>query len=359
MERNPLNKPFKKGLYRMIKVITTGLALLLLLSACESQHDLDAIPTGLSGGTTSNPTPEVSKQIFDYKKFYYDRSASCGGRAMGFRYLDVNDVLLGKSKNGNDVLAAMKVLIYPNGLYEAEYEEKDVLSYMLTGYSYKKTRVRNFSNSWIVRDGKMILAGIAVIEGHDVAGKMTGAVQYLKNIVSHGLKDKVARANMVWGTSEIRSHREICPEKEDLALEFGQFLSRKNRSEISLRSLQMSEDQQFFSGDMVVTGMELFVDPDGSYNLVAKVQLPEDDYRTDQEFLVENGSWKTQDRRLVLYFGSAGISSESTSVDLTFSRDLWIYMGDKVRNLKMIGRTLTLKYQPSSIGMDELTHTLK
>ena len=120
----------------------------------------------------------------------------------------------------------------------------------------------------------------------------------------------------------------------------------------------MGSQDRFQSGNISVTGMELFVLPDGNYSLVVRALIPDDGYSTEHAFVLDEGVWTTNNEKLVMYFGSAVNSSAISSVDLSFTRDLNIYFNGTSHAIAVRGKHLTLRFGPSVYGMDDLTDTL-
>lgn len=338
--------------------ILTAIACVVVLSGCAESKDSAkdqsyVVNQGGSGGSR-NPA-----SAFDYKRIHYTTDGSCAAGNVYFRFLSVENVNLGKNAIGNDILADADVLIHADGRYEVEYLEKYIIDYTSTGYRYKRQRVRNFEGRWKEADGKLVLDDLMEITAREQDRKVEAEVIYKKDIVTAGLKGAVAKGVNVWSTAGIRSYREVCATEQDTLGVFEKFRSRNSRVNISLNGL-VSNDPMLV-GEVAISGMELFIHPDGRYHLVARAKTPADNYLVERPYIIESGTWERFGSQLKLYYSIVSMVYGSNGVELKFNRNPMLFDDDhnKGYTLALTGKSVKMMMSHSSLNMDDLTDTYR
>lgn len=145
----------------MTLMLVTG-----LLAACGKHSDNPQAPA-------NNPVPSttVVYQVNGmaasdyYNQFFFKPTSSCDNPDVFFRFLASEDVKVAVNKDGQDVLASIAVLLYPDHSFKAAYVEKDVMGYTDRGYYYRKSRSRILQGAWQVVETRMELSGIGSAMG--------------------------------------------------------------------------------------------------------------------------------------------------------------------------------------------------
>lgn len=119
----------------MKKTIVTFLMFLCVgLVACSEKSNGHSQSAG-TGSPASAPSrlPDYVPEKFDYNKLMYSVQGTCGAKGgVYFKYLLIEDIVVGKSERGNDLLAEVRVVLTPDRKFVAQYEEKEVESYTAT-----------------------------------------------------------------------------------------------------------------------------------------------------------------------------------------------------------------------------------
>jgi|SRR3989344_1617168 len=296
---------------------------------------------------------------FDYKRVQYATDGSCAKGSLYFRYLSVEDVKLGQTAEGNDILVDADVLLYSNGQYEVEYTEKYITDYTDTGYRYKKQKVRNFAGHWNEIGGKLVLDDLMDVSAQEVEGKVVGSVLYKKDIVTVGLRGTTARAVNVWSSAAIRSYREMCPNEQDVLGSFEKFRARNNLETNSLNGLASTE--RMTVSNVEIRQMHLILHTNGSYHVMVLARVPADGYSSERPYTLESGSWERMGQMLKLYHGMVSMAYGGVGVDLRFTRDVVLFddVNQKAYSLALTGKSVKLMFSPSPFNMDDLTDTYR
>ena len=321
----------------------------------EAKHQGEVIA---HQGNNENGSREPAT-AFDYKRVQYTTDGSCAKGSLYFRYLSVEDVKLGQTAEGKDILVEADVLLYSNGQYEVEYKEKYITDYTDTGYRYKKQKVRNFAGNWKEAAGKLVLDDVMDIIAQELDGKIVGRVLYKKNIVTPGLKGATARAVNVWSSAAIRSYREMCPSEQDVLGSFEKFRARSSLQTISLNGLASAE--RMTVSNVEIRQMHLILHTDGSYHVMVLARVPADGFASERVYTLESGSWERMGQMLKLYHGMVSMAYGGSGVELRFTRDVVLFddVNQKVYPLALTGKNIKLMFAPSPFSMDDLTDTYR
>jgi hypothetical protein len=311
------------------------------LSACAQESESHNQPVVQSGGNNLG--------IFDYRRLNYEEQGTCTSSSFYFRMLSVEDVNLGKN-NGQDILADTDVLIHSNGRFEIEYKEKYIVEYTVTGYAYKRQRVRYASGVWKEEGGVLRLGDLMIVQANDENGKIQATVTYQKDLVTPGLNGIRTSAHMVLSSSAIRSQREVCPGPEDQLGLFDRFKARDSLSSIELKGF--TNWDTFVTDDITVTNLALIIHPDGRYDLVARAKVP--DVSFVWSYNIDSGIWVRQGNQLKLYKGSLRLSYNGAQ--LVFDRDPILFSKTgKAFKLSMSGQSIQMNFGGTPYNMDDLT----
>lgn len=252
-----------------MKFTSLGLIIVSLILAACSGHVESGGSSGITNSQEDSGPPPVS--AFDYRKFYYGTSGVCGGSSFYFKLLKAADMNLGQ-RDGHDILVESSILIFENKSFEVEYAEKYIMDYTPSGYKYKYMKSRYVSGTWRQEGDRLILGDVMEVSGKQDGTRAVASVLYKKDIITSGLKDKMAQGGMVWSSSAIKSERETCPAAEETLGNFDRFKARASRAEIHLKTLGSKE--LLVLGNVVVKKLELVIDEDGHYYLVALAAVP-------------------------------------------------------------------------------------
>ena len=328
------------------------LMMALSLTACAKAVGTSEPDTGtIADGGRSQPE-EIAP--FDYGRFMYGAIGACGSRGFYFKLLAADNVVIGQ-RQGQDVMVDSRILLHPGNRFEVEITEKYILSYTDSGFAYKKLRSRYVSGSYVEADGKLVLGDLMEIIGREVDKKNVARIRYLKNVMSSDLRGQVTNGHMVWSSSAIRSEREACPGAEDMLGDFAKFQARANRSQIQLNALR--SDQQIYSNEFYIKNMRLVLQNDGSYAIVAQGAAPGEG--TLSTIILESGYWSQVRGALKLYNGILTKGFAEGEAVLRFTRDLTVFVNDKAYSVPMIGKSVSMKFGPSDLTIDDLTDTYR
>jgi hypothetical protein len=335
--------------------LTALLLLALALAACsgkvESSETLGGGGVGVPDDSGNQPKPVVA---FDYNRFLYDTSGVCGQQGFYFKLLTADDVVIGQ-RGGQDVMVDSRVLLYPNKRFEVEINEKYIMSYTDSGYTYKKMKSRVVSGNYSQSNGKLVLGDVMEIVGREVDKRVQANILYKKDVMSAGLAGRSVMGHMVWATSAIKSERETCPNPEDTLGDFAKFQARADRSTIQLSALY--SDERFYSNDFYIKNMRLILQNDGSYAIVAEGAAPGVGFVTT--YIIDSGYWSRVNGSLKLYNGILNLGFGDDEATLRFTRDLTVFANDKAYSLPMLGKTVSMKFYPSDLITDDLTDTYR
>jgi hypothetical protein len=335
-----------------MKFTSVGLIIVsLILAACSGRVDSVGNP-GMTTSQEDSGPPSVS--AFDYRKFYYGTSGVCGGSSFYFKLLKAADMNLGQ-RDGHDILVESSILIFENKSFEVEYVEKYILDYTPSGYKYKYMKSRYVSGNWHQEGDRLILGDLMEISGKQDGTRTVASVIYKKDIITNGLKNKMAQGGMVWSSSAIKSERETCPTDQETLGNFDRFKARETRSEIHLKSL--SSNDPLVLGNVVVKKLDLLIDTDGHYYLVALAALPNAAF--DWSFIIDSGIWQRNGSSLKLYNGVVNMTYSGNQVDLTFTRNLTLFTAVSAFPLQVEGKTVRLSFGYSDLTTDDLSDTYR
>lgn len=131
---------------------------LTFLAACS--------PSGDFGGPTgSSPENEVKKTVTIqgmtpaeyYNQFLYEDSYDCGNKQM-YRLLGNWNISLNKQVNDHEVQGSLRVFLYPDGTFAAEYDEDELGEPGTIGRKITPVTRETVNDRWsITEDGEIIL----------------------------------------------------------------------------------------------------------------------------------------------------------------------------------------------------------
>ena len=335
-----------------MKFTSIGLVIVsLILAACS-----DRVESGANAGIF-NPVEESGNgpaSAFDYKRFYYGTSGVCGGNSFYFKLLKAEDMLLGQ-RDGQDILVESAILLYENHHFEVEYIEKYITEYTANGYKYKRMKSRFVSGEWREESGRLILGNLMEISGKEVEKRAVATVMYKQDIITRGLQNKATRGAMVWSSSAIKSERETCPSEQDTLGNFARFKTRENRSEIHLKSLANSDGMVV--GNILIKKLELLIEEDGHYYVVAHAALPNVAYV--RPYIVDSGIWQRSGSSLKLYNGFVNTTFAGNQADLKFTRNVMLFTDTNAYSLAVEGKSVRMVLGYSDLSADALTDTYR
>lgn len=293
----------------MKKAIVTFLMFLCVsLVACSEKSNGQSQSAG-----TGNPAPAPSRlpdyvpERFDYNKLMYAEQGTCGVKGgVYFKYLLIEDAIVGKSERGNDLLAEVRVVLTSDRKFVAQYEEKEVESYTATGYTHKRDKSRIISGYWFLDDQTMIVGDLLKIKARTVDNRVKASAVFLRDVIAPNISGMTANGVMVWSTSPgTKSYREVCPTVDSQLGNFAGFASQNDPESIKMSSLQLVQGQQFKTGSFHVNDMQLFLHKGGSFHLLLSGVDMNDPTRTLKHYVVEESYWeRATSNKLNFYIGA-------------------------------------------------------
>ncbi|HEX7673576.1 MAG TPA: hypothetical protein VF412_05365 [Bdellovibrio sp.] len=333
--------------------ILSSLMFALTLNACSNgtSNSAQAVPSKPDVRVNDNSTTVD----FDYGQLMYKHDGTCARQDINDRFVSVHEIKIGTATDGKEVYAQADLLIYPDGTYRAEYQEEDLLYRTETKYGYKRYRIRNLTGSWYVKDGKLVLDNLGILQGRMEDNKIVAEFTYQQDIVSSGLSGKIAEASRVSSTSAITYGREICPASEDIPGKFASVMNQSHTVKTELKSLQALNPTVLSSGSILVTHMELFLETDGRYFLLIKLLDQNVPLGREKTYIVDDMVWERTFNTLDLYSGNLSFGNPGELV-LDFDRDLQLVENEQiVGTLQTNGKSIRMKLQKSDYTMDDLT----
>lgn len=345
----------------MKKAIVTFLMLLSVsLVACSEKSSGHS-----QSANTGKPTPAPNRQPdyvpqdkFDFNKLMYAEQGTCGRKSgVYFKYLLIEDTLVGKSERGNDLLAEVRVVLTPDRKFVAQYEEKEIESYIANGYTHKRNKARVVSGYWVIDNQTLILGDLLKINARMEEGRVKATANFLRDVVTSGVAGMTARGAMVWSTSPgTKSYREVCPTTESQLGNFSAFASKREPESIKMSSLQLVQGQQFKAGSFYVNDLQLFLHKNGDFHLLINgVDMNDPNYQL-KHYVVEDSYWeRTSSNNLNFYVGAL-LKKANGGAQLCITKDLWhITPKGEVLDFPMQGRCVDLEFRASNYNLDDLT----
>ncbi|MBX2988851.1 MAG: hypothetical protein KF802_13250 [Bdellovibrionaceae bacterium] len=165
----------------MKKAIVTFLMFLCVsLVACSEKSNGQPRFAG-NGSPSSSPNslPEDVPENFDYSKLMHSEQGTCGVKGgVYFKYLLIEDIIVGKSERGKDVLAEVRVALSPDRKFVAHYEEKEVEEYTATGYTHKRDKSRFISGYWFLDDQTMVIGDLLRVKAKMVDNRVKASAVF-------------------------------------------------------------------------------------------------------------------------------------------------------------------------------------
>ncbi len=144
----------------MIVAVSMGLA------ACGKHNDNPSVPEA-----ASPPPAPVIYQVNGmaasdyYGQFLFKPTETCDKPDVFYRFLASEDAKIAVNYHGQDVVAELSVLMYPDHSFKASYLEKDVIEYTDYGYSWKTSRKKIIRGQWQVVETRLELSGLGTAIG--------------------------------------------------------------------------------------------------------------------------------------------------------------------------------------------------
>jgi len=345
----------------MKKTIVTFLMFLCVsLVACSEKSNGQSQSAG-----TGNPTPGPSRlpdyvpEKFDFSKLMYAEQGTCGVKGgVYFKYLLIEDAIVGKSERGNDLLAEVRVVLTPDRKFVAQYEEKEVESYTATGYTHKRDKSRIISGYWFLNNQTMIVGDLLKIKARIVDNRVKASAAFLRDVITPGANGMTANGVMVWSTSPgTKSYREVCPTTDGQLGSFSGFVSQNDPESIKMSSLQLVQGQQFKTGSFYVNDMQLFLHKGGSFHLLVSGVDLNDPTRTLKHYVVEESYWEHAISNKLNFYIGALLKKANGGARLCLTKDLYYItpMNEVIDFPMEEGKCVDLKFRASSFSLDDLT----
>lgn len=345
----------------MKKAIVTFLMFLSVsLVACSEKSNGQS-----QSANTGKPTPSPSRlpdyvpeEKFDFNKLMYDEQGACGVKSgVYFKYLLIEDTVVGKSERGNDLLAEVRVVLTPDRKFVAQYEEKEVESYTANGYTHKRDKTRVVSGYWFLDNQTLVIGDLLKVKARMEENRVKASAVFLRDVITSGVTGLTARGAMVWSTSPgTKSYREVCPTKESQLGNFSVFASNNESESIKMSSLQLIQGQQFQVGSFHVNDMQLFLHKNGNFHLLINgIDMNDPNYQL-KHYVVEESYWeRTSSNNLNFYIGSL-LKKSSGGAQLCITKDLWhINPKGEVLDFPTQGKCVDLEFRASNYNLDDLT----
>lgn len=309
------------------------------------------------------PTPNrqpgnAADEKFDFNKLLYAEQGACGVKSgVYFKYLLIEDTVVGKSERGNDLLAEVRIVLTPDRKFVAQYEEKEVDSYTANGYMHKRDKARVVSGYWFIDDQTLVVGDLLKVKAHMEENRVKASAVFLRDVITSGITGTSAKGSMVWSTSPgVKSYREACPTKESQLGNFSVFASRSESESIKLSSLQLSQGQQFQLGSFYVNDMQLFLHKNGEFHLLINGIDLNDPNSQLKHYVVEESHWDRKSSNNLDFYIGALLKKANGGAQLCLTKDLWhITPNDEVLDFPAQGRCVDLEFRASNYNLDDLT----
>ena len=302
------------------------------------------------------PEPNQT-QKFDYAKIMYAEQGTCGSKGgVYFKYLLVEDTLVGKSERGKDLLAEVRVVLSPNRKFTAIYDEKEVDSYTASGYTHKRRKSRMISGYWSPDGDSIKLGDFIKIKARMEENRVRASVVFLRDVISTNVEGMKMNAAMVWSTSPgTKSYSEVCPTSENQLGSFSKYVAQSDPQSTKLSSLQLPPGKRFEIGQYLVNDVQMFVHKSGFDLLLQVIDMKDPNYEL-KHYVVENSFWeKTAANSLSLYIGRLSLKDGDVP-QLCLTKDLFFVTEEKeILDFQMNGRCIKLEYRASNYTLDDLT----
>ncbi|MBX3032596.1 MAG: hypothetical protein KF865_01630 [Bdellovibrionaceae bacterium] len=345
----------------MKKAIVTFLMLLCVsFVACSQKSNGQSPPAGTgSSSPTPGHLPDNVSENFDYNKLMYSEQGTCGAKGgVYFKYLLIEDSVVGKSERGNDLLAEVRIALSPDRKFVAHYEEKEVENYTATGYAHKRDKSRIISGYWFLDEQTMVVGDLLRVKARMVDNRAKVSAIFLRDVITPNLRGMAVSGGMVWSTSPgTKSYREVCPTMESQLGSFAGFASQNDPESIKMSSLQLVQGQQFQSGSFYISDMQLFLHKGGSFHLLLSGVDMNDPTRTLKHYIVEESYWdRTATNKLNFYIGAL-LKKANGGAKLCLTRDLYYVtpLNEVIDFPIEEGKCVDLEFRASNYSLDDLT----
>lgn len=345
----------------MKKTIVTFLMFLCVsLVACSEKSNGQPRSAG-NGSSSPSPSrlPEDMPENFDYSKLMHSEQGTCGVKGgVYFKYLLIEDIIVGKSERGKDLLAEVRVALSSDRKFVAHYEEKEVEEYTATGYTHKRDKSRIISGYWFLDDQTMVIGDLLRIKAKMVDNRVKASAVFLRDVITSHISGMTANGVMVWSTSPgAKSYREVCPRVESQLGNFVGFASQNDPESIKMSSLQLVQGQQFKTGSFYVNDMQVFLHKGGSFHLLLSGVDMNDATRTLKHYVVEESYWeRTTSNKLNFYIGAL-LKKTDGGARLCLTKDLYYItpMNEMIDFPMEEGKCVDLEFHASNYSLDDLT----
>lgn len=345
----------------MKKAIVTFLMFVSVsLVACseKSNGQPQSANAGKSNPAPSQPQGSTPDEKFDFNKLMYVEQGTCGVKSgVYFKYLLIEDTVVGKSERGNDLLAEVRVVLTPDRKFIAQYEEKEVDNYTANGYMHKRDKARVVSGYWFIDNQTLVVGDLLKVKARMEENRVKASAVFLRDVITSGITGMSARGAMVWSTSPgAKSYREVCPTKESQLGNFSVFASQNEPESIKMSSLQLPQGQQFQLGSFYVNDMQLFLHKNGEFHLLINGTDLNDPNHQLKHYVVEESYWeRTSSNNLDFYIGAL-LKKANGGAQLCLTKDLWhITPNNEVLDFPAQGRCVDLEFRASNYNLDDLT----
>ena len=119
---------------------------------------------------------------------------------MYYRFASSDDVKIGLSDAGKDMLARVQILLLEDRTYRAFYQEVDVYDYTDNGYRWDKSREKYLSGSWKVVEDRVVFENLGSATSLIYNERPAMVLKLDRNQISIGAKDKEMLVRYVMAT---------------------------------------------------------------------------------------------------------------------------------------------------------------
>ena len=172
-----------------------ALGLFFTLAACSRSNESH------STASTTYQVNGMSPENY-FRQFLYRQTGSCRSLQEAHHYAMSEDVKIGVTPFGKDVLANLSLFMKEDGTYKALYQEMIVQRYFPDGggYYYDSPKERVFAGQWGISGGKLVLSGLGQASALQYNGRPTAQLVVEVDILSAGFKGKTLLIRQIEGS---------------------------------------------------------------------------------------------------------------------------------------------------------------